>query len=111
MQNNGGDGVDFSGCCNFTTQSTVVFNHGDGVHLTGSDNLVTNTNASSNSGNGIVLAGGDNQITKSVAGANQGNGASVECPGAITGLTTKNNNGTPLATSGGTCTQVNNKLN
>ncbi len=111
VQSNSADGVALSGCCNFVIESTVALNHGNGANLTNSDNLVTRTNASSNTGNGILLAGTDNQITSSVASGNQGAGASVECPGAITGLTTRNNNGGPLSTSGGTCTQLNNKLN
>jgi Right handed beta helix region len=112
VQQNAGDGVDLTtSCCNFVVGSTVALNTADGVHLTNNENLVTGTNASGNAGNGIFLSGTDNQITRSVASGNQGAGAQVGCPGAITGLTTKNNTGGKLTTSGGTCTQLNNKLN
>jgi parallel beta-helix repeat protein len=111
VQHNGADGVSMSGCCNFVVGSTVAFNSSDGIHLTNSDNLVSGSNASANAGNGIFLETSDNQITNTTASGNQGAGASVGCPGAITGLTTKGNTGGPLSTSGGTCTQLNNKLN
>ncbi|HEY6301133.1 MAG TPA: right-handed parallel beta-helix repeat-containing protein [Candidatus Binatus sp.] len=111
VQQNTGDGVDLiTSCCNFVVGSTVALNQGDGVHLTNDDNLVSGTNASGNSGNGIFLSGTDNQITSSVANGNQGAGADVQCPGAITGLQAKGNAGGSLTTSGGTCTQLNNKL-
>jgi hypothetical protein len=111
VQHNGADGVSMSGCCNFVVGSTVTLNMSDGVHLVGDDNLVSGSNASGNAGDGIFLAASDNQITTSTASGNQGAGANVGCPGAITGLTTKGNTGGPLSTSGGTCTQLNNKLN
>ena len=108
---NGADGVDLtSSCCNFVVGSTVALNISDGVHLTDSDNLVTGTNSSGNGGDGIFLSGTDNQITTSVANGNSGEGADVQCPGAITGLTAKANGGSSLTTTGGTCTQLNNKL-
>jgi hypothetical protein len=111
VQQNTGDGVDLtSNCCNFVVGSTVVLNTGDGVHLTNDDNLVSGTNASGNGGDGIFLSGTDNQITSSVANGNQGTGAHVQCPGAITGLQAKGNTGGSLTTTGGTCTQLNNKL-
>ena len=111
---NGGDGVDLTtgttGCCNFVVGSTVALNIGDGVHLTDDDNLVTSTNSIGNGGDGIFLSGTDNQITNSVANGNSGEGGDVQCPGAITGLTAKGNGGGSLTTTGGTCTQLNNKL-
>jgi putative surface-exposed virulence protein len=111
VQQNKGDGVDLtSSCCNFVVGSTVSLNTSDGVHLTDDDNLVSGTNASGNGGDGIFLSGTDNQITNSTANGNQGVGADVECPGAVTGLTAKNNNTNSLVTSGGTCTQLNNTL-
>jgi len=111
VQGNTGDGVHLtSNCCNFVVSSTVALNTGDGVHLTNNENLVTGTNASGNGGDGIFLSGTDNQITNSVANGNHGIGADVQCPGAITGLTTKNNGTNSLTTTGGTCTQLNNKL-
>lgn len=110
VQQNKGDGADMNNCCNFVVGSTVAINIGDGVHLIGDDNLVSGTNASGNSGNGIFLSGTDNQITSSTANGNQGAGANVECPGAITGLKAKSNGGGSLTTTGGTCTQLNNKL-
>lgn len=107
---NNGAGVNMNNCCNFVIGSTVSINVGDGVHLTDDDNLVTGTNASGNGGVGIFLRNTDNQITSSQASGNQGFGADVGCPGAITGLKTKNNTAGTLSTTG-TCTQLNNKLN
>lgn len=107
---NTADGVDMSGCCNFLVDSTVALNVGAGVSLTGDDNLVVTSNANSNGGDGIDLSAQNNQITSSQASGNSGKGASVGCPGAIAGFTAKNNTGGSLTTSGGTCTQLNNKL-
>jgi hypothetical protein len=110
VQNNGADGVDMNDCCNFVVGSTVITNVGAGVSLIEDDNLVTGAKVSNNGGDGIFLSSTFNQITSSQAIGNGGKGANVGCPGAITGLTAKNNVGGSLATSGGTCTQLNNKL-
>ncbi len=110
VQKNGGDGVDMNDCCNFVVESTVAMNSGYGVNLIDDDNLVTSTKASGNGSDGIFLRGTDNQITNSQSNGNHGAGANVGCPGAITGLSAKNNTGGSLTTSGGTCTQLNNKL-
>ncbi len=109
VQRNGGDGADMNDCCNFVIESTVSLNLGYGVNLIGDDNLVTSTNASGNGSDGIYLRATDNQITNSQSVGNHGAGANVGCPGAITGLTAKNNTGGSLSTTG-TCTQLNNKL-
>ena len=111
VQQNGADGVDMSGCCNFVVESTVAGNIGAGVHLTGDDNLVIGSTVKGNGGDGIFLTEDTNQITSSQSTGNGGFGADVECPGAITGLTTKSNTSGPVHTFGGTCTQLNNKLN
>ena len=116
VQRNKADGVDMDGggrstANNFVVNSTVALNIGTGVHLIGNDNLVTNSVASGNGSDGIFLSTTGSQIASSQSNGNQGVGANVGCPGAITGLSTKNNNGGPLTTTGGTCTQLNNKLN
>jgi hypothetical protein len=110
VQQNNGDGVDMNDGDNFVVNSTVALNVGVGVHLIDGDNLVVGSNVSGNGGTGIFLRDGENQITSSQALGNQGFGADVGCPGAITGLNAKNNTSGSIATSGGTCTQLNNKM-
>ena len=107
---NTGDGVDMNDGSNFVVNSSISLNKGEGIHLIEDFNLVSGSDISSNGGDGIVLDAFSNQITSSKATANGGFGANVGCPGAITGLITKNNLGGGLNTSGGTCTQLNNKL-
>jgi hypothetical protein len=110
VSGNTGDGVDMNDCCNFVVNSSVSLNMGRGISLIESDNLVSNTDVSSNGSDGIFLGGSSNQIANSKATANGGFGANVGCPGAITRLQAKNNASGGLNTSGGTCTQVNNKI-
>ena len=110
VSGNTGDGVDMNDCCNFVVNSGVSLNTGKGISLIESDNLVSNTDVSSNGSDGISLGGSSNQIANSKATSNGGFGANVGCPGAITGLNTKNNTSGGLNTSGGTCTQLNNKI-
>lgn len=111
VKGSGADGVDMDTCCNFVVGSAVAGNTGNGVSLVGDDNLVIGSTVFSNGNDGIFLASDTNQITSSQSTGNGGFGANVGCPGAITGLTTKNNTSGPLNTAGGTCTQLNNKLN
>ena len=103
------DGVDMDECCNFVINSTVAGNGGKGIHLIEDDNLVIGSKVFANGGDGIFLSSDTNEITNTSSTGNGGFGANVECPGAITGLSTKNNTAGPLNTSG-TCTQLNNKL-
>jgi hypothetical protein len=110
VKGSGADGVDMNSCCNFVISSTVAGNAGKGVSLIGDDNLVVGSTVFANGGDGIFLASDTNQITNTSSTGNGGFGANVECPGAITGLSTKNNTGGKLNTTGGTCTQLNNKL-
>jgi hypothetical protein len=110
VNDSGKDGVDMDSCCNFVVDSRVSSNSGVGVSLTGDDNLVAGATVVNNGGDGIDLASDTNQITSTQSRKNGGKGASVGCPGAIVGLNTKNNTGGALTTTGGTCTQLNNKL-
>ena len=110
VKGSGADGVDMNDCCNFVINSTVAGSAGKGISLIEDDNLVVGSTVFSNGGDGIFLTNDTNQITNTSSTGNGGFGANVECPGAITGLTTKNNTSGPLNTTGGTCTQLNNKL-
>ncbi len=78
--------------------------------LAGDDNLVTGATVVNNGGDGIDLSTDTNQITNTQSRKNGGVGANVGCPGAIVGLRTLNNTGGSLTTTGGTCTELNNKL-
>ena len=99
-----------TGCCNFMVDSRSSSNSKVGANLSGDDNLVSGSTVINNGGDGIDLSSDTNQITNTQSLNNGGVGASVDCPGAIVGLKTKNNTGGTLTTSGGTCTQINNKL-
>jgi len=110
VKNSGADGVDMNDCCNFVVGSTVTNSAGKGVSLIESDNLITGTEVSGSGGDGIFMDSTENQITSSKSTKNGGFGANIGCPGAILGLTAKNNTSGSLNTTGGTCTQLNNTL-
>lgn len=110
VNGNGGDGIFMDSCCNGVINTVVSGSGGNGVELLSDDNLVVKSKSNKNGGSGFVLSNDtDNQITNSQANGNHATGTSIRCPGNVVMLSANGNSAGNLVTSGGTCTQLNNK--
>jgi len=107
---NGGEGIAMDQSDNMLINSTVTNSGSTGVELDGIENFVVGSKSNDNVGTGFNLNddNGD-QITSSQANGNHGAGVSISCPGAVLLLSAKGNTLGNLVTSGGTCTEIDNK--
>jgi parallel beta helix pectate lyase-like protein len=107
-------------------------NKATGIHISGDSGQVTNATANSNGADGIDFGSDDEAVADSVAnnngdiGIDAGNdtfntvtdvtanhnktGVSLDCPGNAVNVRAHNNTTTNLSETGGTCTNLNNKI-
>jgi hypothetical protein len=114
---NKGDGMDLEGCCSTVVNDASNGNKGDGVFFNGccgdnrGNNIAVNSKANKNGGNGFSFTNLRNSIANVIANKNTDHGVFMTCPATEVGIAAKGNGSSNLDedTSGGVCTDLNNK--
>ena len=115
--NNQGDGLDLQGCCSVAANDVTNGNSGDGVFFSGccgddrGNNIAVNSKSSGNSGHGFEFTDLRNSASNLMATKNGAHGVFMTCPATENAIVANGNGSSNLDedTSGGVCTDLNNK--